>query len=154
MKNKPLYYYTQYLVLISIILSIISYGKEKIFHSKEIYPFFWWQLFTNPVKGSTPFTMLRLYEVTKENDTIRLANNGNGIDDVAYTSLLNEANEKINNNESYETINKFIQGIGIEKSQKSDQKFILVKEIYKNPINITSQHHEFDKEILFITTSK
>lgn len=153
MKNKPLYSYTQYLILASIIFSIISYGKDKIFHTKEIYPFFWWQLFTNPVKGSTSFEMLRLYEI-KGKDTIRLANDGKGIDDVAYTSLLTQAQEKINNNESHENINKYIRAIGIEKSQQSSQKFIFIKEIYKNPIKITSQHHEFDKEILFITTAE
>lgn len=156
MKNKPPYQYTKYLILVFIFFIIASYIKEKKFHSYEIYPFFWWQLFTNPTKGSTPFTMLRLYEITKSNDTIRLSNDNNGIDDTAYNSLLNEAYSKIEKKLPNENINNFIYNIGIEKSQNNmiPKKFILMKEIYNNPIKLTSENHEFKTEILFISTSR
>lgn len=150
---KQLYNYTQYLVISALILSAISYTKNKLFKTSEVYPFFWWQLFTNPAKGDTPFTMLRLYEI-RDNDTIRLANDGSNLDNVIYSSLLNEAYNKIERNDSNKNINQFVQRIGIQKTNNPSSRFILIKEIYLKPITITKDHHEFEKEILFISSSR
>lgn len=146
MKNN--YQYTKFLVVVGILLMGVSYINFKKFEGLEIYPFFWWQLFTNPQKGSTPFSIYRIYEVNN-NDTIRLSNNGDNLNETVYNSLLQALVRKIEKNEPIKETKRLLQNIGEQKSRNKGTSYILVKETYKNPSSLKLTDYEFSKTFLF-----
>ena len=148
MKNS--YKLTNIIVVAGIVLMGCSYIKARIFKTSEIYPFFWWQLFTNPQKGTKPYTIYRLYEINK-NDTIRHGNDGKNLDQVVYNSLINSLVNKIENNCDKTAIKKQLYAIGIEKTKHVNSEFLLKKEIYNLPIEINTNNHEFITEIIYST---
>ena len=140
--------FTKHLYLLSILLIIGSYLGNKMAQRYEIYPFFWWQLFTNPVKGTTPFVMHRIYAVKAE-DTIRLANDGKNLDQVVYNSLINQIvdQSKIDIQQSKLILNR----VGELKNQKPKCNYLLVEETYENPVKITLSNHPYAKKIILST---
>ncbi|MGV0829144.1 hypothetical protein ACTS9D_12875 [Empedobacter brevis] len=146
MKNS--YQYTKFLVVVGILLMGVSYINFKKFEGLEIYPFFWWQLFTNPQKGSTPFSIYRIYEVNN-NDIIRLSNNGDNLNETVYNSLLQALVRKIEKNEPIKETKRLLQNIGEQKSRNKGTSYILVKETYKNPSSLKLTDYEFSKTFLF-----
>lgn len=146
MKNS--YQYTKFLVVVGILLMGVSYINFKKFEGLEIYPFFWWQLFTNPQKESTPFSIYRIYEVNN-NDIIRLSNNGDNLNETVYNSLLQALVRKIEKNEPIKETKRLLQNIGEQKSRNKGTSYILVKETYKNPSSLKLTDYEFSKTFLF-----
>ncbi|MGU9938506.1 hypothetical protein ACNFNZ_08040 [Empedobacter brevis] len=146
MKNS--YQYTKFLVVVGILLMGVSYINFKKFEGLEIYPFFWWQLFTNPQKGSTPFSIYRIYEVNN-NDIIRLSNNVDNLNETVYNSLLQALVRKIEKNEPIKETKRLLQNIGEQKSRNKGTSYILVKETYKNPSSLKLTDYEFSKTFLF-----
>lgn len=146
MKNS--YQYTKFLVVVGILLMGVSYINFKKFEGLEIYPFFWWQLFTNPQKGSTPFSIYRIYEVNN-NDIIRLSNNGDNLNETVYNSLLQALVRKIEKNEPIKETKRLLQNLGEQKSRNKGTSYILVKETYKNPSSLKLTDYEFSKTFLF-----
>lgn len=146
MRNN--YQYTKFLVVGGILLMGVSYINFKKFDGLEIYPFFWWQLFTNPQKGSTPFSIYRIYEVNK-NDTIRLSNNGDNLNETVYNSLLQALVRKIEKNDSIQETKQLLQNIGEQKTRNKSTSFILVKVTYKNPVSLKLTNYEFTKTFIF-----
>lgn len=145
---KDSYKYTKYLVGLGIVLMGISYINFKKNNQFEIYPFFWWQLFTNPHKGSTPYSMNRIYEIN-DKDTIRLSNNGENLNKTVYNSLLNALTSKIENKDSTQEIKILLQSIGEQKTQHQNTTFLLIEETYNNPVELNLTNYEYTKKIIY-----
>ncbi|WP_068596952.1 hypothetical protein ACF3NR_07245 [Vaginella massiliensis] len=139
---------TKYLYFIFALLVFVSYIGNKVAQHSETYPFFWWQLFTNPARGSTPFVMHRVYAL-QNGDTIRLANDGVHLDQVVYNSLIKQTVAESQTNAQQATI--ILKKLGELKSAQSHQDFLLVEETYENPINITVNHHPYAKKVILST---
>lgn len=140
--------FTKHLYFVSLLLIMVSFIGNKMAQRYEIYPFFWWQLFTNPLKGTTPYVMHRIYAV-KANDTIRLANDGKNLDQVVYNALIHQIVEqsKIDQKQSISILTK----VGKLKYQHSKCNYLLIEETYENPVNITLNNHPYAKKIILST---
>ena len=72
--SKLFFKRTLILFFSSIILSITSFVLT-FFNQKEIYPFFYWRLYSQPLGSKLSFKDYRLYGV-RDKDTTRLSNKG------------------------------------------------------------------------------
>jgi hypothetical protein len=73
MNIKQNLYITKFLFFISIILSIGTFFNQKNGGS-EIYPFYHWKLFSQPLGNYYTFDSYRIYGITTNNDTVRIPN--------------------------------------------------------------------------------
>ena len=145
---KP-YQYTKYLVIFSLFMSVCSFVANKLYDTKELYPFYWWQLFHYAPRLDASFTVYRVYEITPKNDTIRLLNDGTGIDNILYNNLCSvAANKFADENVSIDDYEKRVQAIGLGKTKHETSRFILVEENYPEAGKIDNQNINFQKKIL------
>lgn len=64
------------LAVSSIVLSFATFVLREWFSMAELYPFFSWKLYTQPVCGSCYNSDYRVYGISGDGDTVRLANKG------------------------------------------------------------------------------
>ena len=140
---------TKILFWISIIFSTLSFLLS-INNKKEIYPFFYWKLYTQPLGSNLSVNDYRLYGIIN-NDTVRITNTGypNLNQDDYYYFLSNEAS-KIKNKQKDSTYYKIrLQDFGKFIAPKYDS-YLLVEENF-NPIDFYKNNSSYYKKIIFST---
>lgn len=139
---------TKSLFFISLILSAVSFFISTQGY-KEIYPFFYWKLYTQPLGNTYLYNDYKIYG-TIGKDTIRVSNKGyeNFNKDDYYYFLTKEASiiasKKYNSNYHKKRIYDFGQAIAPNFKQ-----YILMKESF-NPIEIAKDSTNYTKEIILI----
>jgi hypothetical protein len=138
--------YLKVLFLISILFSILSFFS-KTSGGKELYPFFYWKLYTQPLGSNGIFDDYRIYGITEEKDTIRIPNIGYDFfnQDDYYYYLLGEA-QKISNQKNIELIQTRLHSFGKNIAPQYEY-YILVKEEF-NPIELTINKDHYHSTIL------
>lgn len=142
---------TQWLFFISIILSIGSFIIKKNGGS-EIYPFFYWKLYTQPLGNNLVYQDYRIYGVNNTNDTIRIPNKGykNFNQDDYYYFLTIEANKVINNEIEIKKHKKRLFEFGNNIAYGFNE-YLIIQEKY-DVLEYPNNPNKFEKQI--ISTSK
>lgn len=140
---------TKSLFFISILLSIGSLIMKFNGH-KELYPFFYWKLYTQPMGNKYIHTDYKLYAL-KGKDTVRIPNIGYAYlnqDDYHYF-LSNEASRIKAQEKPKEYFETRLFDFGQMIAPTYDTYF-LIEETY-NPLKIAEDSTLFTKNIIFKT---
>lgn len=134
---------------ISIALSICSFLLS-LRKKKEIYPFFYWKLYTQPLGNIPIYKDYRLYGI-KNADTIRISNKGYRYlnQDDYYYFLSNEVNKLTTKNLPITYHKQRINDLGKLIAPQFDH-FILMEESF-SPSEIIRNHNNFSKKIILIS---
>jgi hypothetical protein len=142
--------YTKFLFFISISFSIISYSLS-LKGIPEIYPFFYWKLYSQPLGSNEVFNDYRLYGITKDNDTLRIPNIGypHFNKDDYYYFITNEASKIKSNSFELNYHKSRIQVFG-EFIAPNFENYILAQEQFK-PITLLNNTKNYNISILLST---
>lgn len=140
--------WTKYLVIGSIVLSILSFINLRVLGGKEIYPFFYWKLYSQPNGAKFPVSTYRIYAVSGL-DTIRIENKGYETfnkDDYIY--FLSREITRIQNGEiDLRTAKQRI--LSFSKSIAPNyNRFLVIEEVYY-PFEIIKDSLAFQKKVVF-----
>jgi hypothetical protein len=150
MNIKQNLYITKFLFFISIILSIGTFFNQKNGGS-EIYPFYHWKLFSQPLGNYYTFDSYRIYGITTNNDTVRMPNIGykNLSQDDYYYFVGAEANKIKNNPEHIDYFKTRIKDFG-KFINPNFKDYILIKETF-NPMEIIKDTSNYNRNIILST---
>ena len=150
MKIKYRLRITQGLFYVSIIVSCFSYINATNGNT-EIYPFFYWKLYTQPLGNNYIYNDYRIYGINTESDTIRIANKGykNFNQDDYYYFLHGEAQLKLNKPKLLKLHKKRLKDFG-KFIAPNFTEYLLVKEIF-NPLDLTKDPQNYQREIITST---
>ena len=140
---------TKLLVMISFALSILNYFSVKNDFG-ELYPFFHWKLYTQPLGNTAMVKDYRVYGIYG-NDTIRLKNKGYKFlnQDDYYYFISNEAKKLISNNFPKQELKQRLKSFGL-LLDKNCTEFLLVEESF-SPLFINSTPKKYQTKILLKT---
>ena len=151
MNNRYKLIVTQILFFISILLSVLSYVNTKK-GGTEVYPFFYWKLYTQPLGSNLIHKDYRIYGVNKFNDTVRIPNIGYKYfnqDDYYYFVTI-EANKVINHQIDINKHKKRLFEFG-KSIAPGFNEYLIIQEKYK-VFEISKNSNQFEKHL--ISTSK
>lgn len=138
---------TQALFFISIFLSVLSYINTKK-GGTELYPFFYWKLYTQPLGNNIIFKGYRIYGVNKSKDTVRIPNIGYKYfnkDDYYYFVTI-EANKVINNQIDINKHKKRLFEFGTSIAPGFNE-YLIIQEKYK-VFEISKNSNQFEKHLI------
>ncbi len=150
MSVKSRYYTMLSVFILSVFLSICSYFTT-LQGKGEIYPFFFWKLFTRPLGHSYHVKDYRLYGVNRT-DTLRIDNKGYELfdKDDYYYFVSGEASWILKREKPYkfhkQRINDFAQSLGLNFAT-----YLVVEESY-NPLEIIKEPKNYKQKIIFSTS--
>lgn len=136
----------QILFFASVLFSCISFLNKKI-GVDEIYPFFYWKLYTQPLGNTYSYKNYRVYGVHK-NDTIRIPNKGyyNLNKDDYYYFLFYEAKKIINKEKPIAYYKTRLKDFG-QMLHPNFPEYLLIEEKF-NPIEIARDSLNFETTII------
>ena len=147
MNSKQQLTVNKFLFFGALILSFVSFFLS-LKGKNELYPFFHWRLYGQPLGNTYSYNDYRIYGVYK-NDTVRISNKGyNNLNKDDYYYFLSNEVQKINSNQySKQYHKKRLHDFG-KLIVPKHQYYLLVKESF-SPINIAKDSTKFSKKIIF-----
>lgn len=145
----PMYKHTKYLIIISFILSCLNFFTSS-FYNQELYPFFHWKLYSQPLGNDYTYTDYRLYGINNSRDTIRIQNANSVLfskDDRYYflsREVTNIKTKSIVSQKLQQRLGDF--GDAITKNAYDD--YLLVEESF-NPLNLIIDPNAYTKSIIY-----
>lgn len=144
-----MYKYTRYLFFVSLLLSCLNFITSS-FYGQELYPFFHWKLYSQPLGNDYIYSDYRLYGISNTRDTIRISNSNTLVfskDDQYYflsREVTNIKNKRLSPQELQKRMGDF--GDAITKNDYDD--YLLVEESF-NPLDLVKDSTHYTTRIIY-----
>ncbi len=144
-----MYKNTRYLFFISLVLSGLNFITTSYFN-QELYPFFHWKLYSQPLGNDYKYDDYRLYGISNTRDTVRISNSNSLIfsKDDQYYFLSREVVNIKNNTLSQKIINKRLGDFGDVITKNAFDDYLLMEESF-NPLNLITDSADYTKKIIY-----
>lgn len=144
-----MYKFTRHLFFISLVFSCLNFISTS-YYNQELYPFFHWKLYSQPLGNDYFYADYRLYGINNTRDTIRISNRNNPVfsKDDQYYFLSREAMAIKNNTLTNQRISKRLGDFGDVITQNAFDDYLLIEESF-NPLNLISDSAVYTKQIIY-----